>query len=307
MEIRDARRNTQVTRREAVAGALGCSAALASSPGAKMPTVAFGPAKISRLIVGGNPVSGTSHWTAELSREMVDYFTGENIKGLLRGCERAGVNTWQARGDRHILRLLHEYRQGGGSIHWIAQTATEIAWQRNFSDMLAERPLGMYHHGSNTDALWQAGKIDSVRDTLKQIRQSGIQVGLGTHIPEVIDYVESKDWDLDFYLTCVYNPGRSQEEKTRLVGPNPPAELFWDADRPEMLKRVRQTRRQCLIFKVYGATRHCDSRERMLGALKLVFQYAKPQDAVVIGMFQKYKDQVAENCQLLLEALQSAS
>jgi hypothetical protein len=45
----------------------------------------------------------------------------------------------------------------------------------------------------------------------------------------------------------------------------------------------------------------------MLGALKLVFQYAKPQDAVVIGMFPKYKGQVAENCQLLAEALRSAS
>ena len=38
-------------------------------------------------------------------------------------------------------------------------------------------------------------------------------------------------------------------------------------------------------------------------ALRLVFRYAKPMDAVVIGMFPKYKEQVKENCRLFREAL----
>ena len=37
----------------------------------------------------------------------------------------------------------------------------------------------------------------------------------------------------------------------------------------------------------------------MLDALRLVFRYAKPNDAVVLGMFPKYKEQVRENCDLL--------
>jgi hypothetical protein len=39
-----------------------------------------------------------------------------------------------------------------------------------------------------------------------------------------------------------------------------------------------------------------------MAALKLVFRYAKPHDAVVIGMFPKYQEQVEENCRLLMEA-----
>jgi hypothetical protein len=42
----------------------------------------------------------------------------------------------------------------------------------------------------------------------------------------------------------------------------------------------------------------------MLDALRLVFRYAKPADAVVLGMFPKEKEQVAENCRLFREALQ---
>ena len=285
-----------LTRREAL------SLAATIRGTGELPRVPFGPHKISRLIVGGNPVSGNSHLNAEADREMLDYFTAANIKQLLRSCEGAGINTWQSRGDRHILRLLREYRQEGGRIEWIAQTATEIRFDRNLPEMVAARPLGIYHHGSNTDRAWQAGKMEEVRDALKAIRQSGVRVGLGTHIPEVIDYVESKGWDVDFHMTCLFNLSRTEEEKQRLAGEKIRGELFWDPDRIEMLKRVRQASKQCLIFKVYGASRHCDSREKMLNALKLAFQYAKPADAIVIGMFPKLTDQVTQNRELFLEA-----
>lgn len=277
------------------------AAAAGWAPGA-MPRVPFGAGSISRLIVGGNPVSGTSHQSAALSQEMTDYFTAENVKRLLRGCSAAGIDTWQSRGDRHILRLLHEYRQEGGRVQWIAQTATEIEFGRNLAEMSREKPLGIYHHGLNTDRAWASGNIERVRDTLRAIRDSGTQVGLGTHIPEVIDYVESRGWDVDFYMTCLYNLSRTPEEQARLAGRQVSGELFRDADRTQMLERVRRTRRQCLIFKVYGAGRHCDSTRRMMAALDQVAGYAKPRDAVVIGMFPKYGNQAEENAALFRRA-----
>jgi len=292
-----------LSRREALLTALGgtLAAAPAISPG--VPMVPFGKHRVSRIIVGGNPVSGNSHLNNQLSREMVDYFTSANIKRMLRDCETAGINTWQARGDKHILRILHEYRQEGGTIQWIGQTATEINFDRNLREMVGESPIGIYHHGLLTDRLWAAGKIDDARDNLKRIRDTGTRAGLGTHIPQVIDYIESNGWDVDFYMTCVYNLSRTKEEASRLAGHPVEGELFWDPDREEMLKRVNLSSKQCLIFKVYGATRHCDTREHMLSALRLVFDYAKPDDAVVIGMFPKYKDQVRENCQLVNESM----
>jgi len=53
---------------------------------------------------------------------------------------------------------------------------------------------------------------------------------------------------------------------------------------------------------VYAATRHAATPAARLDALKLAFRYAKPGDAVVIGMFPKYQEQVEENCRLVIEA-----
>ncbi len=98
-----------------------------------------------------------------MDAEMRDYFTSANIKKLLAECEAAGVNTWQSRADRHIMRLLNEYRLEGGRIQWIAQTAPELAdFRRNIADAAAMKPLGIYHHGSSTDKFWNEGKIEEV-------------------------------------------------------------------------------------------------------------------------------------------------
>ncbi len=288
----------RVTRRQLILSSAGSLWAGGS------PLVPFGAHRISRLIVGGNPVSGNSHWSPEMDREMADYFSAANVKKLLAACEKAGINTWQSRADRHIMRLLREYRNEGGRIQWIAQTASELSDQfRNVRDAAASGAIGIYHHGSRTDALFRAGKLDDVKDMLKAMKDAGVRAGVGTHIPEVIDEIESRGWDVDFYMTCLYNLSRPKDEAAKLAGGGLKGEFFYDPDREKMLERVRRTPKQCLIFKVYGAGRKCGSYEQMKGALEQVFRYAKPTDAVVIGMFPKQKEQVLENCRLLHEVL----
>jgi len=296
----------ELSRREMLIAAMASAVAGKAAAGA-LPQVHFGKWKVSRLIVGGNPVSGNSHVSGQLSREMTDYFTAARVKQLLGSCEEAGINTWQSRGDRHIMRLLNEYRLEGGGIQWIAQTASEVAdVPRNIDTIADMKPIGIYHHGSQTDKFWMSGRIEHAREMLKVIRQTGCLVGLGTHIPEVIDYVESKGWDADFYMTCLYNLSRTPEEASKLAGSPVQGELFWDPDREKMLARVRQTAKPCLIFKVYAASRQCTSPEQMLAALRLAASYAKPTDCFVIGMFPKNKEQVRENCRLVTESLHGA-
>lgn len=292
------------SRRDLMKAAALVPAAVPLNAAGQMPAVTFGTHQVSRLIVGGNPVSGNSHISSKLDGEMRDYFTAGNIKKLLAECEREGIDTWQSRGDRHIIRMLNEYRLEGGKIQWIAQTASEYGdLRRNLQEIAAMAPIGIYHHGSQTDKYWYAGKIDQAYESLKAIRDTGSRVGLGTHIPEVVDYAESKGWDFDFYMTCVYNPTRKPEEAARIAGHEVKGEFFWDADREKMLERVKRTRKTCLIFKVYGAGRQCASAESRRAAIDLALQYAKPGDAVVIGMFPKYQEQVRENCRLVTQAI----
>lgn len=276
------------------------SSSVAAGSATGLPLVPFGPHKISRLIVGGNPISANSHVSAALDIEMRDYFTARRVQQLLSDCERAGVNTWQSRGDRYVLRMLNEHRLEGGRLQWIAQTASELSdIPGNIRALAGAGAIGIYHHGTATDRFWKAGKIEQVRERLKVMRDQGVQVGLGTHTPEVIDYVEDKGWDVDFYMACVYNLSRSREECERLNGGPVSGEYFRDEDRVPMLERVKRTARTCLIFKVYAASRLCGTTERKRQALELAFRYAKPQDAIVVGMFPKHSDQVRENCELL--------
>ncbi len=280
------------------------SSSAAAVPAAGVPLVPFGPHKISRLIVGGNPISGNSHVSAELDAEMRDYFTTAHVQRLLSDSERAGINTWQSRGDRYILRMLNEHRLGGGRLQWIAQTASELAdIPANIRGIAEAGAIGIYHHGTATDRFWKAGKMGEVRERLKAMRDAGVRVGLGTHVPEVIDYVEEKGWDVDFYMTCVYNLSRPREECERLNDGPFTGEFFRHQDRVPMLERVKQTSRTCLIFKVYAAGRNCGSPESKREALELVFRYAKPHDAIVVGMFPKGRDEVRENCELLRDVL----
>ena len=180
----------------------------------QLPSVPLGPHQVTRLIVGGNPFCGNSHFSAAMSREMAEYYTAERVVDVLARCQTAGINTVQARGDYHrVLYWIELFRRQGGTLYWIAQTASEMhdVFQ-NIRILTAAGAIAIYHHGSRTDRFWQDGHIDRVEDYLKCMRDSGVQVGLGTHIPEVIEYAEEKGWDLDFYMACAYNISRKPRE-----------------------------------------------------------------------------------------------
>jgi len=283
---------------------LGAPAAVAVPAAGNLPQVSFGKTSVSRLLVGGNPVSGYSHQSRAMDEEMMDYFSAANVKKLLAQCERAGITAWQSRADRHVLRLLREYRNEGGRLQWIAQTATELSdFARNVRDAASAGAAGIYLHGANTDRLWLGHQRGEIEERLKRIRATGLRTGMATHIPEGIDWAEERGLDLDFYMACLYNLSRPHEEALELAGGPVTGEFFYEPDRARMLARVKATKKQCIVFKVYGAGRRCSSREDRLAALREVFAAAKPQDCVVIGMFPKHADQAAENAQLLREAL----
>ncbi|MBI4560371.1 MAG: hypothetical protein HY706_22515, partial [Candidatus Hydrogenedentes bacterium] len=171
-----------------------------------LPTVPLGNASITRLIVGGNPFRANSHRSSEMSRDMLRYFTVEQIKRTMFDCERHGINTVQARGDVLIQACIREYWEEGGKIQFIVQTASELRDLHGHVRQLANfGTLAIYLHGTWVDNHYLAGDTREVEDLLKTIRDTGLPVGLGSHIPEVIELSEEKGWDVDFYMTCMYN------------------------------------------------------------------------------------------------------
>ncbi|MBI3945361.1 MAG: hypothetical protein HY321_05545 [Armatimonadetes bacterium] len=272
----------------------------------QLPTVPFGEHRITRLISGGNPLCGNSHFSPEMSADMRGYFTDAGVVQYLHRVQQAGINTLQARGDYHrILHWVELFRREGGQLHWIAQTASEMhdVFQ-NIRILAAAGAIGIYHHGARTDTWWHAGEIDRVNDYLKRIRDCGVRVGLGTHIPAVIEYAEEKGWDVDFYMACFYNLSRKPRESA-LVAPAAAAapEAYPDEDPPAMCRVIRATAKQCLAFKILAANRRCTTQQDVREAFRFAFTHVKPQDAVVVGMFPKYLDQIRLNVEHTLAVL----
>jgi len=270
----------------------------------RLPTVKLGGHEITRLIIGGNPFCGGSHYSNKMSADMLDHFTMENLKLTLFECERQGLNTMQNRGDVFIRRMVREYRNEGGTMHWIVQTASEYRdLAGNVRANAGAGAIALYHHGSRTDALWKEGKIDEVQELLKEMRDCGVCVGLGTHLPEVIQYAEEHNWDLDFYMACFYAITRRRDHVSPVIAGRESDELYLDEDREAMAATIRQTPKTCLAFKILAACRKCGSPDQVREAFLYAFDNIKPIDAVVVGMFPKYRNQVAENAAIVRELL----
>jgi len=277
----------------------------------ELPTVPFGSVQVTRLIVGGNPFCGNSHLDEAMSLDMREYHTPENVVATLHASQAAGVNTVQARGDYHrVLYWMELFRREGGQLHWIAQTASEMhdVFQ-NIRILAAAGTVGIYFHGSRTDAWWKEGRIDEVRDYLACMRDCGVQVGLGTHIPEVIEYAEEHDWDVDYYMACLCNLSRTERESALVSGKSGTAakEQFLEEDPPRMLGVLRSTPKQCLAFKILAASRRCGSQDEVAATFRDTFESIKPIDAVVVGVFHKYANQIALNAQHTCAALEQSA
>ena len=271
---------------------------------ALIPSVDFCGTELTRLIIGGNPIRGHSHMTKELNEEMRDYHTVENTVQTLLRAEECGINTMQSRGDDIIFEMVNAYREAGGGMHWLVQTASENPDPLgNIRDIAARGAWGIYWHGSRTDALWKAGEIDKAEDFLKAMRDEGVKVGIACHMPEVLRYIEDAGWDLDFYMVCFYNIAKIDRSKGQIGGVLLP-EPFDDPDRDIACQFARETDKPCIGYKIMAASRNCGSEAEVRGAFEYAFDNLKSGDIVNVGMFQKHGDQVGMNARLVREILE---
>jgi hypothetical protein len=263
-----------------------------------LPTIDLCGKKVTRLICGGNPLSGISHVSAEMDRDMLEFYTMPRFQALLDACETNGINTFQSRGDRYQMRAYLEHRLNGGPMQWIAQTASEFAnIPANIAEIARYQPIAIYHHGTHTDNSWHSGQIDRVRDLVKAIHDQGLPAGIGTHIPEVVEYVEEKGWEVDFYMCCFYNLARGYKSAPAVDQNAYGQDRFPAEDPARMAAVMREVPKPCLGFKIMAASRNCATPEATREAFRFAFAQIKPEDAVVVGMFPKYRDQVAENAE----------
>ena len=247
----------------------------------KLPTISIASHRVTRLIIGGNPYSGISHRSAAASQAMIDYYTTQQIISDLQQAEANGINTVLARADRHIMRVLNEYWNAGGTIQWIAQTPkdTEYADLNEYLQIIASyKPIAIYHHGGTTDKLYVEGRLDSLHKSLKYIRDLGCAVGIGTHDPLILKHCYTEGYDVDFYVCALYNHTRHRE-------------LYLPDDRSTAFAAIQAIPMPIIAIKVLAAGRN-EPRD----AFQLALENIKPTDAMAVGMYTQFQpDQIHQN------------
>jgi hypothetical protein len=299
------------TRRDFLTQAAGLATGLGLAPAAHgpraplLPTIKLGKHEVTRLILGANPIYGYSHFNRMLSAHQTDWHTPDRVMALLKRAEAVGINTWQNSYHERSVADLERYRGEGGTIQWLCLGKGD--WDKfpeRVDEAARRRPLGIAPHGSLAERCHREGKLDVLTDLLKRIRQAGVLVGLSAHNPALIELSEEKGWDVDYYMTCLYYLTRPRAEFQKILGGDLPlGEIYLPSDPPRMLAAMRAAKKPCLMYKVLAAGRRIDSPAEIRRCFQSALGGAKPTDAMIVGMYNPFGDQLADNAAIVRELL----
>jgi len=279
------------------------AASAAESAAALLPTIKLGAHDVTRLILGGNPIYGHSHFNRLFSQHMTAWHTPERVVELLKRCVAAGINTWQNSYAERTLTDIDRVREAGISFHWLCLGKPD--WDEHperIAEAAKRKPIGIAPHGALAERLHRQGKLDRLHELLKRIRDQGVLVGLSAHNPALIELAEERGWDVDYYMCCLYYLTRPREEFQKLLGKDLPlGEIYLPSDPPRMFRVIQSVKKPCLAYKLLAAGRRVGSTAEVRQAFETAFKNLKPTDAVIVGMYQQWGDQVGQNAAMVRE------
>ena len=278
-----------------------------AKPGPLLPVVPFGKYRITRLIAGANPIYGYSHFNYVYSAHMGEYHTTDRVLAFLRELERAGLNTWQASWSERLETDWLKYKDQGGKLQLLVLSRPQFNDQPEMLKRVMKlKPMGIAQHGGTTNRLWDAGQFDKSLDYLKRIRDTGAMVGLSCHNPLEVEHAEEKGWDVDYFMTALYYMIRPRAEFERLLGGHVPlGEIYLPSDPPRMMETIRKAKRPCVTYKVLAAGRTVNSPKQVKERIAAALTGIKSTDPVIIGIYQRFNDQIGQTAQFVREILAS--
>lgn len=260
-----------------------------------LPTGKIGKLKISRVICGGNLISGNAH-----SRDLVyvssllkHYFTDEKVLETLRICEENGINTAILRLDSQTIRILNKHWKKGGKIQWIAQIKTGArALTNDAKKAIDAGAAGVYVQGGVGDNLAKGGRTDVLAKFVEFARKNGVIAGIGGHKLAVPVACEKAGVNPDFYMKTLHT------SKYWSFTPEGVHDNVWSETPDKTIEFMKKVDKPWIAFKVLAA-----------GAISptIGFKHAFTggADFICVGMFDfQVKDDVKIAKSLLARKLQ---
>ncbi len=278
------------------------SAATPPVPGSSgtLPMGKIGKVQISRLICGGNLISGYAHSRdlIYLSGLLTKYFTDEKIMETWALCEQHGINTMICYPeDKHAIDVYRKYVKRGGRIQYLAQIAPpKNDLKTAVKNAVDAGAVGAFLVGNQGDTWTREGAVGLIGELISIIKDHGLIAGVAGHELRVPMAVEKAGIEPDFYMKTLHSTNywsKRQPGQDKEIIDNYGIDNYWCMDPEAVIAYMRSVKRAWLAYKVLAA-----------GAIhpRDGFRHAfeSGADFAVVGMFDF---QVAEDAAVAREVL----
>ena len=273
----------------------------AASAQVRLPTGRIGKLTVSRLISGGNLISGWAHardlhYVASLMRA---YNTDEKVLDTLEKLEQHGVNTIISDPRKKPMDIFARYwKERGGKMQWIAEGHPVVDdWKTNIRQSIDFGAAAVYVQGVIGDRWLKEGRIELLGQCVEFIKGCGVPGGVGAHKLDVIVEAETKKFGADFYVKTLHHGqywSTRRPDQTLDVIDNP-SDNYWEMDAGQTIRFMQGIEKPWIAFKVLAA-----------GAIRpesgFKFALENGADFLCVGMFDF---QVEANAKLVNSLLAS--
>lgn len=250
-----------------------------------MSTGKIGNVEISRLICGGNLISGYAH-----SRDLIyvspllkNYFTDEKIMETWSICEKNGINTSIIyAGDKRAVELFKRYKdESGGKMQWLSQTEpNSLNIEGAVDEALEYGASAVFLVGNLGDKWTFENRIDLIEKFVNYVKKQGVPVGVACHSIQTPIAIETAGIDVDFYMKTMHSDSywsKRRPEQNKQVIDNT-VDNYWDMTPQQTIEFMGEVKKPWIAYKVLAA-----------GAIhpKDGFKYAfeNGADFACVGMF----------------------
>ena len=202
-------RETLTARPDAVTGATVKAFEFADLKDLKQPNAHFakiGNATLSRMMLGGNLISGWAHardllYTDKLVKA---YHSDWRVFKTFQMAEACGINTIMA--SPPLMRVLGDYRkQEGGKMQFISSCGHPEGLVKGAQVSVDFGASAIYTHGVWSDNWARDGNVKAFEDALTGMRKLGVPVGIGAHKLETLQFCAEHGFVPDFWMKTFHD------------------------------------------------------------------------------------------------------
>ena len=287
----------------AAVGAVQAKAADQAMPepagGELLPCGQIGKAKISRVMLGGNLVSGFMHSRdlKYVNRLFRAYVTEEKIFETFKVAEECGINTVFETGAAFVQKYNDRF---AGHMQFIPHIKVEIGQtEQALKDHIKQQvdlgAVALYVWGVASDNLMKAGKADEIVRAVELAKKHDLPVGVGSHSLLVPIECEKLKCPNDFYVKTLhsddYPSATSKEQRKEFIWLSGGAGWYdnmWCINPEETIAFMQDVKKPWVAFKVLAAG-------AFLPRQGFSYAFKNGADIIAVGMFDF---QVKENCDI---------